>query len=126
MKQNGRILNLRHGFKPVCLTKGRCLPVMVGLSLLFLQSPSAIASSTIFGAGSFYSGGTATMNALRASGYTTVMLWTIHVDASTGNLVYNAPLICSNGVYVGPSTWPRVTPAAALWFSALTASLTVP
>jgi hypothetical protein len=106
MKQNGRIPNLRHGFKPVFLTKGRCLPVMFGLSLLFLQSPSVIASSTIFGAGSFYSGGIATMNALRASGYTTVMLWTIHVDATTGNLVYNAPLICSNGVYVGPSTWP--------------------
>jgi len=33
---------------------------------------------------------------------TTVMLRCIHVDATTGNLVYNAPLICSNGVYGGP------------------------
>src|SRR5208282_1413058 len=106
MNHFGRIFSLKHGFKPVFLSKGRCLPVMVGLWLWFVPSPAVIASSTIFGGGPFYSGGTATMNALRSSGYTTVMLWTIHVDATTGNLVYNAPLICSNGVYVGPATWP--------------------
>jgi len=113
MKHFGRIFSLKPGFKPVFLHKGSCLPVTVGLWLMFVLSPSVMASSTIFGGGPSYSGGTATMNALRSSGYTTVMLWCIHVDAATGNLVYNAPLICSNGVYVGPSTWPRATRAAA-------------
>ncbi|HEU5071817.1 MAG TPA: LamG-like jellyroll fold domain-containing protein [Verrucomicrobiae bacterium] len=64
------------------------------------------ASSTIFGGGPFYSGGTATMNALRASGYTTVMLWCIHVDATSGNLIYNDQLIVANGAYVGNASWP--------------------
>ncbi len=64
------------------------------------------ASSTIFGGGPFYSGGTATMNALRSSGYTTVMLWCIHVDANNGNLIYNDVLVASNGVYVGNAAWP--------------------
>lgn len=46
------------------------------------------------------------MNTLRASGYTTVMLWTIHVDATTGNLVFNDVTVVANGVYVGNSAWP--------------------
>lgn len=66
----------------------------------------ADASSTIFGGGPFYSGGTATMNGLRASGYTTVMLWCIHVDATSGNLIYNDQLIVANGAYVGNAAWP--------------------
>ena len=84
----------------------RCLSAMASL-LCLLTSPSlALASSTIFGGGPFYTGGTTTMNALRASGYTTVMLWTIHVNATSGNLIYNDVLVVSNGVYVGNAAWP--------------------
>jgi Concanavalin A-like lectin/glucanases superfamily len=75
------------------------------LILLASSVQSARATSTIFGGGPFYSGGTPVMNVLRASGYTTVMLWCIHVDSSTGDLVYNDELVVSNGLYVGASTW---------------------
>ena len=46
------------------------------------------------------------MNVLRASGYSTVMLWCIHVDSSTGNLIFNDQLVVANGAYVGNSSWP--------------------
>jgi len=78
--------------------------LLVGLNLATVFTTKA--SSTIFGGGPFYSGGTATMNALRSSGYTTVMLWCIHVDANNGNLIYNDILVASNGVYVGNAAWP--------------------
>ena len=62
--------------------------VLVASLCLWSAQPSpANASSMIFGGGPFYTGGTATMNTLRASGYTTVMLWCIHVDAITGKVV---------------------------------------
>jgi hypothetical protein len=67
---------------------------------------SAQASSAVFGGGPFYTGGTSMINVLRSSGFTTVMLWTIHVDSSTGNLIYNNQLVVSNGVYVGNAAWP--------------------
>src|ERR1035438_8174652 len=82
-----------------CRTKIAAL--LTGLCLWLGHPFSASASSTIFGGGPFYTGGTATMNALRASGYTTVMLWTIHVNSTSGNLIYNDQLVVSNGVYVG-------------------------
>lgn len=84
-----------------------CHPLLLlGLIWLFAAPSAAVAASTIFGGGPFYTGGTATMNTLRASGYTTVMLWTIHVDSTSGNLIYNDQLVVSNGVYVGNSSWP--------------------
>lgn len=46
------------------------------------------------------------MNDLRASGFTTVILWTIHVNASTGDLILNDQKVASNGAYVGNATWP--------------------
>jgi hypothetical protein len=81
---------------------------LAGLTLgsgVFHSQP-VLASSTIFGGGPFYSGGQSVMNTLRASGYTTVMLWCIHVDEATGNLIYNDQLVVANGVYVGNSSWP--------------------
>lgn len=87
---------------------GRCLIFRLGLLvMMFLgASGSAFASSTIFGGGPFYTGGQARMNELRNSGYTTVMLWTIHVNENNGDLIYNDILVVSNGVYVGNPAWP--------------------
>ncbi|GIP24186.1 hypothetical protein [Paenibacillus sp. J22TS3] len=68
-------------------------------------SAAGSGESVIYGGGPFYSGGTATMNSLRSSGYTTVMLWTIHVN-SNGDLVYNDQLVVSQGKYVGRAAWP--------------------
>jgi hypothetical protein len=45
------------------------------------------------------------MNTLRASGFTTVVLWTIHVNAN-GDLVYNDIPVASNGQYIGDPGWP--------------------
>ncbi|TAA39674.1 discoidin domain-containing protein [Pseudoxanthomonas winnipegensis] len=65
----------------------------------------ARADSAIYGGGPFYSGGTTVIDDLRASGFTTVMLWSVHVQ-SNGDLYLNDKLIVSNGSYVGDSGWP--------------------
>jgi hypothetical protein len=56
--------------------------------------------------GGIYSGGQPEIDNLRASGFTTVILWTMHVDRSTGDLVYNDNRLISNGQYVGKADWP--------------------
>ncbi|HEX5219264.1 MAG TPA: LamG-like jellyroll fold domain-containing protein [Verrucomicrobiae bacterium] len=48
---------------------------------------------------------TSQINGVRASGFTTMILFTMTVQAN-GDFTYNeGVLICSNGVYVGPSNW---------------------
>jgi hypothetical protein len=69
-------------------------------------APGNLNRSAVYGGGPFYSGGQAVMDDLRASGFNTVMLWSIHVEASTGNLFLNDKLVASNGSYVGDSGWP--------------------
>lgn len=61
--------------------------------------------SAVYGGGPFYDGGQSVMNTLRSSGFNTVMLWSIHVQAN-GDLYLNDTKICSNGSYIGNSTWP--------------------
>jgi hypothetical protein len=69
------------------------------------QPLAAAGRSAVYGGGPFYSGGQAVMDTLRASGFTTVVLWAIHVHADTGDLYYNDTRIVSNGQYVGDSGW---------------------
>lgn len=66
-------------------------------------SSAVCADSAIYGGGPFYSGGAAVMNDLKASGFTTVMLWSIHVDAN-GDLHLNDQALISNGAFVGTNT----------------------
>jgi hypothetical protein len=80
------------------------LPALA-LGVLCGAAPDAAARSAVFGGGPFYSGGTSVMNTLRSSGFTTVMLWSIHVH-SNGDLYLNDQFIVSNGAYVGNSAWP--------------------
>ena len=61
--------------------------------------------SAVFGGGPFYSGGTTVMNTLKASGFTTVILWSIHLRTN-GDLWLNDVLVVSNGAYVGNPDWP--------------------
>jgi F5/8 type C domain len=68
--------------------------------------PLATGRSAVYGGGPFYSGGQAVMNTLRASGFTTVMLWAIHVRADSGDLWLNDDRIIANGQYVGDPNWP--------------------
>ena len=69
-------------------------------------APAHSNRSAVFGGGPFYSGGQAVMDDLRASGFETVILWSIHVEARTGNLVLNDKLVASGGNYVGDPNWP--------------------
>jgi hypothetical protein len=61
--------------------------------------------SAIFGGGPFYSGGDAVINDLRNSGFTTAILWTIHIGED-GSMIYNdKAVIDKNGNYVGDPEW---------------------
>src|SRR5262245_57384218 len=69
----------------------------------------ASAQSGIFGGGPIYKNRNYSINELKNSGFTYVIVWTIHIDAS-GNLNFNAefPLV-QNGSYIGASTYPNFT-----------------
>ena len=61
--------------------------------------------SAVYGGGPFYSGGQAVLDDLRASGFNTVILWTIHVG-SAGNMNFNdIPVIDGFGNYIGDPDW---------------------
>ncbi|MBN2842235.1 MAG: hypothetical protein JXM68_04045, partial [Sedimentisphaerales bacterium] len=78
-------------------------PLIIIFSLIF--STSAIAKeSVVFGGGPLYAGAAANRDIIRNSGFTTVILWTIHIQ-SNGDLAYNDTKIVQNGVYIGKSTW---------------------
>jgi F5/8 type C domain-containing protein len=91
---------------------GILLAVMT--SLILTGAPGASAApkaaaagrSAVYGGGPFYSGGQAVMDTLRSSGFTTVVLWAIHVRADTGDLWLNDIRIVSDGQYVGDPGWP--------------------
>jgi hypothetical protein len=77
----------------------------VALGAVCLAAADAQARSTLYGGGTLYSGGQAMIDTVRASGFNTVVLWTIHVRAN-GDLVFNDQLVVSNGTYVGSPAWP--------------------
>ncbi|MFY2564263.1 PKD domain-containing protein [Corallococcus terminator] len=82
----------------------RLLPALTALALA-TSAPTANAASAVYGGGPFYSGGTAVMDDLRASGFTTVMLWSFHIE-DNGDLVYNDIPVVKNGAYMGDAAWP--------------------
>jgi hypothetical protein len=62
--------------------------------------------SGVFGGGPFYANADTVMPRMRASGFTTMTLWSIHVH-SNGDLVLNDVALFSNGAYVGSdAAWP--------------------
>jgi hypothetical protein len=78
---------------------------VVFLLVFGLTSPAQAATTAIFGGGPIYTGGTKIMDTLRASGFTTVIIWTIHVDAKTGDLILNDKKVASGGAYIGDPGW---------------------
>jgi len=61
--------------------------------------------SAIFGGGPFYSGGMKVINDLKQSGFTTVILWTIHIG-DDGSMNFNdKTVIDSQGNYIGDVEW---------------------
>lgn len=85
---------------------GKLAALSLALSSVAIVPQADAATAGIFGGGPFYSGGQARMDSLRASGFTTVILWTIHINSSNGDLVLNDQLVASNGAYVGNGAWP--------------------
>ena len=62
--------------------------------------------SGVFGGGPFYHSADTVMPTMRASGFSTMILWSIHVHTN-GDLVLNDVPIFSNGSYVGSdAAWP--------------------
>lgn len=62
--------------------------------------------SAIYGGGPFYQTPATTIPELRTSGFTTAIIWTIHIDTA-GNFNYNAEFpIVANGQYIGRSRYP--------------------
>lgn len=62
--------------------------------------------SAIYGGGPFYQAPATTIPELRTSGFTTAIIWTIHIDTA-GNFNYNAEFpIVANGQYIGRSRYP--------------------
>ncbi|NTX04447.1 discoidin domain-containing protein [Myxococcus sp. CA051A] len=82
----------------------RLLPALAALALA-VAAPDASAASAVYGGGPFYSGGTAVMDDLRASGFTTIILWSFHIE-DNGDLVYNDIPVVRNGAYMGDAAWP--------------------
>lgn len=93
--------------------KRKVLSVIISLCMIFsmitlIDTSTAMAAdeavSAIFGGGPFYKNGQSVMNDLKASGFNTVMIWSVHVNAN-GDLVLNDSLVCSGGAYVGDAAW---------------------
>ncbi len=61
--------------------------------------------TAVYGGGPFYSGGDPVIADLKASGFTTVIAWAVHVNAN-GDLNFNSTPIVSNGSYIGSAAWP--------------------
>lgn len=78
--------------------------------ILCLSAVKSIAQtcgvSAIYGGGPFYNNAAVTIPEIKASGFNTVIVWTIHIDAK-GNLDFNAEFpIVANGKYIGTSKYP--------------------
>lgn len=75
--------------------------------VLLAGNQELLATSGIYAGGPVYKNRSYSISELKNSGFTYVVVWTIHIDAS-GNLNFNAefPLV-SNGAYIGASTYPN-------------------
>lgn len=93
---------------------------IVLLLIALLSHTALFAQSGIYAGGPVYKNRSYSISELRNSGFTYVVVWTIHIDAS-GNFNFNAefPLV-QNGSYVGASTYPNFANDIALLKSAPT------
>ncbi|RAW01884.1 carbohydrate-binding protein [Pseudochryseolinea flava] len=83
------------------------LYALIVTTLLFVATISVSGQSVIYGGGPIYKNRSYSINELKNSGYTTVVVWTIHIDAS-GNFNFNGEFpLCTNGSYVGNSSYPN-------------------
>lgn len=80
--------------------------VLQGLPFFTPPIPVEAASpiSAIFGGGPFVTGGQTVMDQVKASGFNTVIIWSVHPQTN-GDLYLNDILVCQNGTYVGKQEW---------------------
>jgi hypothetical protein len=92
--------------------------ILLSLFLFIFVTHHLQAQSGVYGGGPIYKNRNYSINELRNSGFTYVVVWTIHIDAS-GNFNFNAefPLI-QNGTYIGASSYPNFANDIALLKSA--------
>ncbi len=78
---------------------------VLGASLL--ASTAAFAVSGVYGGGPIYNNTSYSINELKTSGFTNLVVWTIHIE-SDGSLGFNGefPLV-ANGSYIGDSHYPN-------------------
>ncbi len=82
--------------------------LFIAISMLLLGDLGLVqAQSGIYAGGPVYYGRSYSINELKNSGFTYVVVWTIHIDAN-GNFNFNGefPLV-QNGSYVGNTTYPN-------------------
>ena len=79
--------------------------IVLALSLIATATTAHSKESILYGGGPLYYEATEHRDLLRASGFTTLVIWTIHVYGD-GDLVLNDHKIIDDGVYVGRSSWP--------------------
>ena len=87
---------------------GSSVPISPGSQSAVDLSAAKVAPnivSGVFGGGPFYNDAATVMPLMRASGFNTMILWTVHVN-DNGDLVFNDKLLVADGVYVGSSAWP--------------------
>jgi hypothetical protein len=77
------------------------------VAIITIGSNALLAQSGIYAGGPVYKNRNYSISELKNSGFTHVIVWTIHIDAS-GNLNFNAefPLV-QNGSYIGANTYPN-------------------
>ncbi|MEN6308995.1 MAG: LamG domain-containing protein [Anaerohalosphaeraceae bacterium] len=82
--------------------------LLLSIGLMGLWSKAAVYAghSVLYSGGPLYSNAGTHRDMIRSSGFTTVVLWTIHVNKDNGDLILNDYKIVGDGKYVGRSTWP--------------------
>lgn len=61
-------------------------------------------TASVYGGGPFYPGPGSALSTVKNSDFTTLICWSVHVNAN-GDLVYNNTPIVQNGQYVGDANW---------------------
>ena len=77
--------------------------ILLGHSLAAAGAP--LPQTVLYAGGPLLEGGEPVLQDLRTSGFSTIVAWTVHVDAS-GDLQFNTRPLVAGGRYVGDPAWP--------------------
>lgn len=85
------------------------LMFLTAIFVIFTINAANSASAADIPVSAIYSGGpsylvSSTQNDLKASGFNTLIQWSLHIDTN-GNLKMNDETVCTGGAYTGQSAW---------------------